>query len=229
MSIKVDLVVTGGYSMPPVCVSCGNPAGTETVTAGGSSGSGKNLVWLPFPICYDCAAARSAIKGPRRRGHLLGLLAGIVLGIAVGNIGGRIIESDLWAIVGIAIIPVGFILGGRWALSGVAVETKTRAAALERAVVFKKYRAKTFGESTAVIEFQNDAFAQMFCSANPLVASLQGGWRAATQGAPAISAQNSPPGWYPDPYGRHEMRFWDGTVWSENVSDRGVNGVDVSV
>ncbi|HYN36914.1 MAG TPA: DUF2510 domain-containing protein [Actinomycetota bacterium] len=226
MSTKVDLVITGAYAMPPVCVSCGTLAGSETAAAGGSDRSGKNLVSLPFPICDDCAAARRAIKRPRRRGHLLGLLAGLVLGIVVGNIGSLVVESDAWAITGIAIFPLGFVLGGRLALRRVPAETRTRAAALDRAATFKRYQSKTFGDSTAVIEFPNDSFARMFCTANPLVAAIKGG---GGQSATAPGAQSSPPGWYQDPTGRHERRFWDGSNWSENVSDRGVTGVDVFV
>lgn len=29
------------------------------------------------------------------------------------------------------------------------------------------------------------------------------------------------PGWYPDPYGRHERRYWSGIRWSRHVEDRG--------
>ena len=32
--------------------------------------------------------------------------------------------------------------------------------------------------------------------------------------------------WAPDPYGRHELRWWDGRAWTEHVSDAGVQGVD---
>jgi WD40 repeat protein len=35
-----------------------------------------------------------------------------------------------------------------------------------------------------------------------------------------------PPSWYLDPTGRHELRYWDGARWTENVSDRGVPSVD---
>jgi hypothetical protein len=34
------------------------------------------------------------------------------------------------------------------------------------------------------------------------------------------------PAWHPDPYGRHEYRYWNGTVWTEHVADNGVSGVD---
>jgi hypothetical protein len=34
------------------------------------------------------------------------------------------------------------------------------------------------------------------------------------------------PGWHPDPSGRHQHRFWDGTTWTDQVADNGVTGVD---
>lgn len=33
-------------------------------------------------------------------------------------------------------------------------------------------------------------------------------------------------GWWPDPHGRHQLRYWDGTRWTEHVSDAGVTSVD---
>lgn len=33
-------------------------------------------------------------------------------------------------------------------------------------------------------------------------------------------------GWYADPAGRHEVRYWDGSQWTDNVSDRGVMVID---
>jgi Protein of unknown function (DUF2510) len=32
--------------------------------------------------------------------------------------------------------------------------------------------------------------------------------------------------WHPDPTQRHELRFWDGVMWTQHVSDRGVTSVD---
>ncbi|HKY66004.1 MAG TPA: phospholipid scramblase-related protein [Acidimicrobiales bacterium] len=36
-----------------------------------------------------------------------------------------------------------------------------------------------------------------------------------------------PPGWYPDPFGRHESRYWDGHRWTEHVASHGRQAVDV--
>ena len=36
-------------------------------------------------------------------------------------------------------------------------------------------------------------------------------------------------GWQPDPFGRHEVRYWDGSAWTAHVSDAGVTGTDEPV
>jgi len=36
----------------------------------------------------------------------------------------------------------------------------------------------------------------------------------------------TPPSWYPDPLGRHELRYWDGSQWTEHVSSHGRQSVD---
>jgi uncharacterized protein YxjI len=38
--------------------------------------------------------------------------------------------------------------------------------------------------------------------------------------------QQHAPGWYPDPFGRHETRWWDGGQWTEHVASHGRQGVD---
>lgn len=35
-----------------------------------------------------------------------------------------------------------------------------------------------------------------------------------------------PPGWFPDPTGRHDHRWWDGAAWTAHVADAGVAGLD---
>lgn len=32
--------------------------------------------------------------------------------------------------------------------------------------------------------------------------------------------------WHPDPGGRHELRYWDGSSWTDHVSDNGVTSLD---
>ena len=38
--------------------------------------------------------------------------------------------------------------------------------------------------------------------------------------------ETPPAGWYADPLGRHEHRYWDGTQWTEHVGSRGHQAVD---
>jgi uncharacterized protein YxjI len=40
------------------------------------------------------------------------------------------------------------------------------------------------------------------------------------------SGTQHPANWYPDPFGRHEMRYWDGAQWTEHVSSHGRQAVD---
>jgi len=37
---------------------------------------------------------------------------------------------------------------------------------------------------------------------------------------------DTPASWHPDPTGRHELRYWDGSAWTDHVSDHGVTGTD---
>ena len=36
----------------------------------------------------------------------------------------------------------------------------------------------------------------------------------------------TPADWYPDPYGRHELRYWDGGQWTDHVSSHGSQSTD---
>jgi len=40
------------------------------------------------------------------------------------------------------------------------------------------------------------------------------------------STQSGGAGWHPDPSGRHQLRYWDGTTWTDSVSDNGVTSND---
>jgi uncharacterized protein YxjI len=48
----------------------------------------------------------------------------------------------------------------------------------------------------------------------------------ADQYAPTGAPGQHPQGWYPDPFGRHETRWWDGVRWTEHVASHGRQGVD---
>ena len=49
----------------------------------------------------------------------------------------------------------------------------------------------------------------------------------ADQDLPSAPALNiAPAGWHQDPARRHQLRYWDGNVWSPHVSDAGLMGLD---
>src|SRR3954452_1544389 len=48
-------------------------------------------------------------------------------------------------------------------------------------------------------------------------------------GQPAQPAATAPAGWFADPLGRHEMRYYDGTQWTEHVSSHGRTSIDPPV
>jgi hypothetical protein len=54
-----------------------------------------------------------------------------------------------------------------------------------------------------------------------------------TQVAPTTPPQSTTPsvpaGWYSDPAGRFELRYWDGTAWTEHVSRAGQQYTDPPV
>ncbi|MCU0308406.1 MAG: DUF2510 domain-containing protein [Thermoleophilia bacterium] len=43
---------------------------------------------------------------------------------------------------------------------------------------------------------------------------------------PPPALAGPPPGWHRDPYGRHELRWWDGSAWTADVADGGVAARD---
>ncbi|MCU0271268.1 MAG: DUF2510 domain-containing protein [Acidimicrobiales bacterium] len=43
---------------------------------------------------------------------------------------------------------------------------------------------------------------------------------------PPAEQQRQEPGWYPDPSGRHEVRWFDGENWTASVADQGVAATD---
>lgn len=42
-------------------------------------------------------------------------------------------------------------------------------------------------------------------------------------------SQQAPAGWFADPFGRHEHRYWDGAQWTEHVGSQGRQMVDAPV
>ena len=47
--------------------------------------------------------------------------------------------------------------------------------------------------------------------------------------AAVVAAASVPAGWYHDPAGRYELRYWDGSAWTEHVSRAGQQYTDPPV
>jgi putative membrane protein len=78
-------------------------------------------------------------------------------------------------------------------------------------------------------EFRDRSVAE----ADMLIAELSNLSRAARQHRPQPPIERSPDlvadvpsGWYDDPSGRHQQRYWSEGAWTAHVSDRGVTGTD---
>lgn len=65
--------------------------------------------------------------------------------------------------------------------------------------------------------------ASTYTSAAPAAAA------ATTASAPAAATPAVPAGWYADPAGRFELRYWDGATWTEHVSRAGQQYTDPPV
>lgn len=61
--------------------------------------------------------------------------------------------------------------------------------------------------------------------------SSSGSGGSSTPSAPAAapSTPSVPAGWYADPAGRYELRYWDGSAWTEHVSRAGQQYTDPPV
>ena len=89
--------------------------------------------------------------------------------------------------------------------AGIAAEQR----AMELAI--QAFRAELADEGAATIGETAGDDASLPSSAGPAVA------------LPPVA---SPAAWQPDPTGRHQLRYWDGIVWSPHVSDDGVQTAD---
>ena len=71
-------------------------------------------------------------------------------------------------------------------------------------------------------------------TASTTTASTNTPTTASTPAATASTASSvgdalAPAAWYPDPAGRFELRYWNGTAWTEHVSRNGQQSTDAPV
>jgi hypothetical protein len=65
--------------------------------------------------------------------------------------------------------------------------------------------------------------------APPTVAMYQPSQPAASSTPPSAAVPSVPAGWYADPSGRFEQRYWDGGTWTEHVARGGAQYTDPPV
>lgn len=59
-----------------------------------------------------------------------------------------------------------------------------------------------------------------------IVASVTSAGPSPAAAGTADGEVSDPPGWQPDPWQRHGLRFFDGRLWTEHVADAGVASID---
>jgi Protein of unknown function (DUF2510) len=86
--------------------------------------------------------------------------------------------------------------------------------------------AGTVGATQATAQTGEPAAAATVAAAQSSAAQPAAAQPAAAQAATTPSV---PAGWYADPAGRFELRYWDGTTWTEHVSRAGQQYTDAPV
>ena len=89
------------------------------------------------------------------------------------------------------------------------------------------------GDATVVVDVVPGSVVKATWS-SPWLAFLPGKWKLSAgevgAGAPVMAQPvlGAVPAaaWHPDPTGRHQLRYWDGSTWTAHVSDNGVAVTD---
>ena len=87
---------------------------------------------------------------------------------------------------------------------------------------------KQASKATVVVDVPQGQVAQLTYRPHVLYIVFLAG-RLKQVGVRAIQAQAAavqPAGWHPDPAARHELRYWNGSGWTDDVSNAGVAAKD---
>lgn len=133
-------------------------------------------------------------------GYLVCMWLGGILLLA-GGYGGM---GVVWFLVPFAYIGLGYYRAARFRRTSRALAG------------FLDGVAATFRPSDATPQ-------QAFSTSGP---AYQDGQSASPQVRQVPPPRVAPPAWLADPTGRHDHRFWDGTLWTDHVADAGVAATD---
>lgn len=83
--------------------------------------------------------------------------------------------------------------------------------------------------AATVVDAPEEAVADAAPAAEPAAAEPETPAAVETPAAAPPADSGVPAGWYADPSGRYELRYWDGTAWTEHVSRAGQQYTDPPV
>jgi DNA-directed RNA polymerase subunit RPC12/RpoP len=98
----------------------------------------------------------------------------------------------------------------------------------------KRYEKEQAAKSQATLQAEASAAQAMVAAIAAEVAAASGPAQAALPSSPPPPPppppggvpESLPPSWQPDPHSRHELRYWDGSEFTEHVSNAGVPSRD---
>lgn len=118
--------------------------------------------------------------------------------------------------------------------AAVASTAATPATPLGTTVTSSTEEPAGWGTVPTTASATDDGWGSRSASTEPSPAASAGAATASTATAASTSTSTStvpqvPAGWYADPAGRYELRYWDGAQWTEHVARGGTQYTDPPV
>jgi len=165
--MRVQVEYFSPYSMPAVCVGCGNPVAPKTYEVSKSNMKGDESVGLKFPVCEECFAASKV--GPGWLGCLGGLLVAIV-GAAIGGSLGSSLDWGGWLMVGGGFFGLiaGIWISRKLAISKKSPDMQERIARLDKSVRIMGFSLPSLlsGKGWIKLDFADAAYGTQFMRLN---------------------------------------------------------------
>lgn len=134
-------------------------------------------------------------------------------------------SADGWTVV--SIVPAGTSVVAYLSRPAGGSATATAMASAATTVTPEPAAATPAASTGAGWALQPDSASSSATSSSAATATPAAATPAAS--TPAASSAAAPAGWYADPSGRFELRYWDGGRWTEHVSRGGTQYTDPPV
>jgi len=167
---RLHVRIVSEYAMPPICCSCGEPAGPAKFKVYASSWSSRKPFALFFPLCPACTEAYSTVDRRRRAGCWAGL--GVAALVAIAGIVGGVLSPGAGPLGSLAFFLFfgAILIGlGTFLLTPLLLSRQVRAPfeRVRQAVLVKDYSpAGAWGEGTMTLVFASPPFAAAFRELN---------------------------------------------------------------